>query len=391
MKLRHLILGTTALVGAGVLATAVASPAAAQQEAQGEVTAAGYPDIEIEGFARFRAHGGELDDQQGSPENSRELDFSNDTEVHINASAVSEQTGLEYGATIEFEADTSRTDNTDETWVYLRGGWGEIRLGDEDGVADNSSVGAQVIAAGTGGIDGSVIDALAFGDSNVYLFNTEDATKIRYYTPSFGGFQLGVSYTPQMEDIDSGGGNGDTIADTTNEAEDVFEGGAVYEGDFGGFGITASVVGIVGNVKSLEATDDDDANEFGDGDWWGWQAGLSTEIFGFKVAGSFADESVGDVERTFFTAGIGYEIGPVDTSITYGQILESDNLFAETGQEVGDAGNLVFSATYALAPGLTLDGDVALFDNDLDGDDDFAGNGVGDQGWSAVGRVALAF
>ena len=30
-----------------------------------------------------------------------------------------------------------------------------MRLGDEDGVADNSVVGGQVIAAGTGGIDGS--------------------------------------------------------------------------------------------------------------------------------------------------------------------------------------------------------------------------------------------
>ena len=39
--------------------------------------------------------------------------------------------------------------------MFLRGGWGEIRLGDEDGVVDNSIVGGQTIAAGTGGIDGS--------------------------------------------------------------------------------------------------------------------------------------------------------------------------------------------------------------------------------------------
>ena len=57
--------------------------------------------------------------------------------------------------TIEFEADTNKTFNTDETWIFLRGGWGEIRLGDEDGVVDNSVVGGQTIAAGTGGIDGS--------------------------------------------------------------------------------------------------------------------------------------------------------------------------------------------------------------------------------------------
>ena len=99
---------------------------------------------------------------------------------------------MEYGGTIEFEADTNWTDNTDETWVFLSGGWGEVRLGDEDGVADNSSVG-QVIAAGTGGIDGS--DAV-ISAALVYLTNSNDATKIRYYTPSFGGFSVGVDYTP---------------------------------------------------------------------------------------------------------------------------------------------------------------------------------------------------
>ena len=51
--------------------------------------------------------------------------------------------------------------NTDETWIFLRGGWGELRMGDEDGVVDNSVVGGQTIAAGTGGIDGS--DAVDHG------------------------------------------------------------------------------------------------------------------------------------------------------------------------------------------------------------------------------------
>ena len=92
---------------------------------------------------------------------SRGLDFRNDTEVHVIARGKSEQTGLEYGATIEFEADTNSTLNTDETWIFLRGGWGELRMGDEDGVVDNSVVGGQTIAAGTGGIDGS--DAVIIG------------------------------------------------------------------------------------------------------------------------------------------------------------------------------------------------------------------------------------
>ena len=54
-----------------------------------------------------------------------------------------------------------------------------------------ASVGGQTIAAGTGGIDGS--DAVITAAPLVFLANSNDATKIRYYTPSFGGFSLGVS------------------------------------------------------------------------------------------------------------------------------------------------------------------------------------------------------
>ena len=126
-----------------------------------EVKAGGYPDITITGFLRAEAFGGEQDDLHLDSSQSRSLDFRNDSEVHVLARAKSEETGLEYGATIEFEADTNSTFNTDETWIFLRGGWGELRLGDEDGVVDNSVVGGQTIAAGTGGIDGS--DAVIIG------------------------------------------------------------------------------------------------------------------------------------------------------------------------------------------------------------------------------------
>ena len=47
---------------------------------------------------------------------------------------------------------------------------------------------------------------------------------------------------------------------------------------------------------------------------------------------------------------------------------------------------LVFSADYALAPGLVLAGDVSWFDNDATEDTD-----TGDKGWAAVGSFRLAF
>ena len=229
---------------------------------------------------------------------SRGLDFRNDTEVHVIARGKSEESGLEYGATIEFEADTNNTLNTDETWIFLRGGWGEIRLGDEDGVVDNSVVGGQTLAAGTGGIDGS--DAVIAAAPLVFLFNSNDATKVRYYTPSFGGLSLGVSYTPTQENLNSGANNGQFFANKDGalamEAQNIFEGAIAYDGDFGGVGVLASVVGLYGELKN----DAEDA--FDDDKWWGVQTGANIDLWGFKFGGSVAHDEVGNTTREFYTA-----------------------------------------------------------------------------------------
>ena len=294
------------------------------------------------------------------PTLARGLDFRNDTEVHVIARGKSEESGLEYGATIEFEADTNNTSNTDETWIFLRGGWGEIRLGDEDGVVDNSVVGGQTLAAGTGGIDGS--DAVIAAAPLVFLSNSNDATKVRYYTPSFGGLSLGVSYTPTQENFNSGANNGQFFANKDGalamDGQNIFEGALAYNGDLGGVGILASVVGLYGELKN------DAEDLFGDDKWWGIQTGANVDLFGFRLGGSVGHDEVGETQRDFFTAGIGATLGPVNTSITYGQIFNTNSDFDEaTG--IGDkAYNVVFSADVPLAPGLVLAGDVSKFDND---------------------------
>ncbi len=382
MKLKNVILGTSALAGVAMLGLAPAPASAA------EVVPGGALNLTLTGFARFEAFGGEQDDSKLDNSLSRSLDFRNDTEVHVIARGKDEQSGLEYGATIEFEADTNNTANTDESWLFLRGGWGEVRLGDEDGVVDNSSVGAQTIAAGTGGIDGS--DAVISAAPVVYLTNTNDATKIRYYTPSFGGFSVGVDYTPTQQVINSGAQNGQFFAqkggggDIGMQAKNVVEGALVYDGEFGGIGVLASVVGLYGDLKNSAET------AFGDDKWWGVQGGASVDLYGFKLAGSVATTIVGDTKRDFFTAGIGYGFGPVNTSVTYGQIFNTNSDFDEAVGIGDSAYNLVVSADYALAPGLVLAGDVSWFDNDTTGDSetDF---GTGDKGWTAVGSVRLAF
>ena len=257
-------------------------------------------------------------------------------------------------------------------------------MGDEDGAAENSTVGAQTIAAGTGGIDGS--DAVITAAPVVFLFNTNDATKIRYYTPSFGGFSAGVSYTPTQESIDSGANNGNFFARKSGaaamEGQNVVEGGLIYEGEFGGVGIETSVVGLYGELKN----GGEDA--FGDDQWWGVQPGISFDLFGFKLAGNYAYQELGDTKNQFVTAGIGYGYGPVNTSITAGKMIDTNSDYDEAIGVGDEAYNIVFSADYALAPGLVLAGDVSMFDNDQVDED---ATGTGDTGWTAVGSFRLSF
>ncbi len=372
MRINKLLLGTTAIVGAGLLQVATPDLAAAA-----EVKPGGALDVSISGFARFRAHGGDVDDARLNSALSKDLDFSNDTEVHVILRGKHDASGIEYGGTVEFEADTNRTDNTDESWIFLRGGFGEFRFGDEDGPVDNSAIGAYTIAAGTGGLDGSIVDV--FAANVIKPTNSSDATKIRYYTPSFGGFQVGVSYTPQQFTVGSGANNGDLLAPTNVEAQNFVEGAVVYDGEFGGFGIQASVVGGI-----AEVADESDDSGLGGDDFYTVMAGVATEVFGFKVAGSYGTEETGGLERDWFTAGVGYGIGPINTSVTYGQVIDSEGYIG------GDVSNLVVSADLAVMPGVVLAGDVGFFDNDLDGDTEDALN-VDSEGWQAVMRLGVAF
>ena len=100
------------------------------------------------------------------------------------------------------------------------------------------------------------------------------------------------------------------------------------------------MVGLYGELKN----DAEDA--FGDDKWWGVQAGATIDLFGFKLGGSVGHDEVGETERDFFTAGIGFGFGPVNTSITYGQIFDTNYDFDEATGFGDDAYNLVFSADY---------------------------------------------
>ncbi|MCX8100424.1 MAG: porin [Geminicoccaceae bacterium] len=350
MTIKKILLGTSALLGAGMIAAA--SPALAQQGPQ--VGPGGKLDISVTGFARFLWVVGDVKERFGGQQSSS--DFRNDTEVHIVARGRDESTGIRYGATIEFEADTNRNDNTDETWIIVGGTFGEFRFGDEDGASDQMKLGAFTLAAGTGGIDGTVdLPRLVAG------VNTGDATKIIYFTPRIAGFQLGVSYTPNASS------GGDNLAVTNvDAAKDVFEGGLNYVGNFGDVGIKVGVIGHIG-----DSTDGDNKEDF-----WKIYGGGVVSFAGFSVGGGWGKQDVFGNDITWFNAGAGATLGPVSLSVTGGRVLDADDKIETKG--------VVVSATVGILPGVTLDGDLLFFDE----------TGVGgnfDDGVVGVVRLGVSF
>jgi predicted porin len=335
-----------------------------------EVGVGGALDLTLSGFIATQAHGGAFDNQQLEPDQGTGLDFSTDVELHVVLRGRDARSGLEYGGEIELEADTDSDNNADKTWVFLRGGFGEVRLGDEEGPVEESVVGGDTVAAGTGGIDGEVIDELAL--SVVEPSNSDTATKIRYYTPSFAGVRLGLSYTPNFED------KGASLAPTEDvEIGDWVEAALVVEREVGDVELEAALVGSLGDVK--------DSDEFAGGDnVWTYQAGAAAEIDDVSIGAGFGDENVGGQRRRYFNVGAAYDLGATDVSITYGRVLRAEHF-----ESIGKPWSLALSADRGLMKGLSLQADLLYFDNDLEAP--LRQELGGDNGWVWVTRLELAF
>jgi hypothetical protein len=334
-------MGTTAMLGVAAIVV--------------PTTASAF-DVNIRGFMRFATVVGDLEESGAAGGDPKDYDFLTDTEIHIQGVNTDDETGIRYGFLVEFEADaqTSNNNNIDENWIFINGGFGGFRLGQEDGAVDNSKIGAQNIAAGTGGIDGQdVVASVAFAP-----INSGDSTKIRYDSPSIAGFTIHGSFTP------AGGVEGNQVAqDGDVDYQDWVETALVYTGSFGGLDLQAG--GTLGF----------NSGENGADDYLGYNLGAIVGFSGFRVAGSYwQDEDGPDGDATGVTAGAAATLGPVDLSLTYAQIIDADN------NEEGT--NLVLSGTIGLLPGMSLQGDVSGFDRDAGGPDD---------GVTGVVRLQVAF
>jgi hypothetical protein len=336
--------------------------------ARAEVHQGGALEVEIGGMVEALALIGDAREKQVGEE--RSPDFFTDTEVELAIEGAHDPTGLVYGAQISLDADTDDVENGGEAWLFVEGGFGEVRLGDDDGAVEQVAVGGFSVAVGTGGIDSDYIGTFPV----TALEGTGDATKIVYFTPDIGGVTGVVSFTP------SAGSEGQDVGRTdTDSLGNVVELAFEHAALIGEVDLLTGVSGLWGRF--------DTDGEIGDRSARGAQAGVAAEWAPYGAAAGAGIEDFGGFGRTWVNLGLSWTMEPVALSLTYGQVLATDDPDGARGSRPW---NLSAGAELALFPGLVGSVELSWFDDRRLEDDPEAFEGD-DRGLLGLARLALVF
>ncbi len=291
---KKLLLGTTALIAAGVVTGGVA------QAAEEPITAG------IGGYFRSAMGMINQDDSVGElAAGAQSMTMGNDIEIVVSGS-----TTLDNGITAGFQANIEGNGGgtvangsaaLDERFVFFRGGFGQIRIGQVESARQsmtkfapngnyNFGVNSAFFMYGNGGAVGNV---RTYNDG----LGNEDSIKLIYYSPTFNGFRLGASYSPEDGNNGQYGGNaGDAAGGLQNNAS----ASAEYSDNFGDFGLRLMigwegyVVENCGAMANLQACDNSpDSVAFGgtvsSGEWSIGGSYLETDQIANNAAGSGRD------------------------------------------------------------------------------------------------------
>ena len=168
--------------------------------------------------------------------------------------------GTELGFRVELEASES-DDQIDEHYLYLKGDWGKLILGAENGIGHLMQVRAPRFVPGLKMFDNSMTDDIYESAYDEHLDNNAiedahmstklehisgDANKLSYMTPRVGGLQIGVSFAPN--NANPYGGENNAGASTEANQEDIIELGVSYKGMARGVGYKFSYTTVEGDT-----------------------------------------------------------------------------------------------------------------------------------------------
>ena len=204
---KKLLLGTTALIAAGVVTSGVA------QAAEEPITAG------VGGYVRTAMAFISQDDSTGEfADVAQSHTLANDIEINVSGS-----TTLDNGITAGFSANiegngggnaTNGSAALDERFVFFRGSFGQLRIGQNESARQemtnfapsgnfNFGVNTPFFIFGNPGNAAGIFNVRTFSDG----LGNEDNLKLIYFSPTFNGFRIGASYSPGDENNGQYGGN----------------------------------------------------------------------------------------------------------------------------------------------------------------------------------------
>ncbi|MEQ8666931.1 MAG: porin [Rhodospirillales bacterium] len=340
--MKKVLLGTSALVAASVIATGAAKAEVSLN--MWSYTAYGFA---IDG-----------DDQASDPGlvsyQNANIDFKGTTE-------------LDNGMTVSMVVDMyahGGSSSVDEMRVAISDDWGTIDIGNNDSAADLMNgvqwVTGNGVNSGTWtGYAAQITDSVAFMRTASSF--TGDAQGIRYFTPTMNGFRAAVSY--QGDSSDAAFSNIDSAAGNYNNVVSV---GVEYSGDMDGVGISLNAGAdhalSYTHVTATSAGADDEATQYF------LRGGISTG--GFFVGAAYAQmdfntSSTAKRDRWTFAATASYSTGPHTIGIEYAT-AEQDTTINTAGDDQEAEGFLI-GYNNNLGNGVYWDARYVMIENDESG------------------------
>ncbi|AEP08391.1 porin [Micavibrio aeruginosavorus] len=335
-------------VAVGALAFA-AAPAMAQD---------GGVDLSIAGHMKGYVTWNDQDEAAGQPD-ARSVDILRETEIHFTGETTLDN-GLTVGFHTELEDDLGDGFATEESYAYFAGNWGRVNFGAEDGAGYLLQVAAPSADSNVDGIRQYIsafnttvagVAAGATGALDYDMAPTAAADKITYISPNFNGFQAGVSYTPDVEDVAGTALGSRSLGVSTDDVNDAlgqaYEAAVRYEGNFDAFRLAVGAGYAQVEVEQETAASDDVQT---------WNVGANVGFGAFNVGAVYFDgentAGTKDADTDGFVVGVDYTTGPFVIGASYYNADDID------GVANVDAERYSGGVTYNYGPGMSFRGSV---------------------------------
>lgn len=262
-----------------------------------------------------------------------------------------------------------------QLFAYLEGGFGRFEIGGTDGAAYKMHYTSPWFVPGNGVDSPNIYNGVSYGNfgfgpeirTSTFSLMATDSNKVSYFTPRLAGFQLGVSYTPDASN-NNPRANGLIVLRSDSGMNNVFEIAANYAGTFSGVDVGVDGFYVSGDGAATNTS----AEEYG--------FGANLGYAGFTLGGAWyqsndLDYQAGvnvarrDTGAQVWTLGLKYATGPWTVGVAYLDAQDDSSSVWRSGRE---------SKTWQLGGGYNLGSGV-----DVGLDLQWAQNKRGDIGGAA--------